>query len=55
MQQDMMVGDGCSFGVSERLPVVLHKTPVESPTNRWPDGMVIFESLGVALSTDDEE
>lgn len=55
MVQDVTLGDGCSIGVAERLPDVVVKSTANTPLSRWPDGMVVFESLTVAFSLDDED
>lgn len=54
MQLDTTLGDGCSIGVAERLPEVVIKSISNTPLSGWPDGVVLFESLGVALSLDEE-
>jgi len=53
--QDTTLGDGCSIGVAGRLPEVVLKSIANTPLSGWPDCMVIFESLTVAYSLDDED
>ena len=55
MQLDTTLGDGCSIGVAERLPEIVIKSISNTPLSGWPDGMVVFEALGVALSLDDDQ
>ena len=50
---DDELGDGCSFGISDRLPVVVRK-PEPKKARGWPDGRVIFEALTVTFSLDED-
>lgn len=54
MDYDTILGDGCSIGVSERLPDVVLKTIANTPLSGWP-GKVLFEACTVAFSLDEDQ
>ena len=54
MQLDTTLGDGCSFGVGERLPEVVLKSIANTRLSGWVDG-VVFEACTVAYSLDDDQ
>jgi hypothetical protein len=52
-EPEALIGDGCSIGVLERFLALEPKVVRRSVTFEfWPDGVIVFEVLTVALDLD---